>query len=541
MKRIHIVNPYGSTAMQRMINPLLEELSKLYEITTSQEVDHAADVNIHAPWHTLVGMERQGEGKHIAMYTHCNPPDAINLHDACERADLIVCMSYAGRNELLDLGVDPKKLWVIYAAADVFMFRKRLLAVVGYPQPNGRKRESILLDLAWKYDMSTFQIVLIGNGWEEMTAKLSALGISVVNLATVNDDKLHELYGRMDCLLVTGYAEGGPLPLLEALASGVKVFSPNFGYAADLLPDENIYDTVEELGAMLDNLVGKDVFYHKLARAWGWLDYAAEYALLIGRLLGETVDLYPERGMSRYTQLLDEIEKVKPRSICEIGTWNGNRALQMIQTAAKYRQTQQINYQGFDLFKSMTGEQFRREFSKAGWEVEIVQRRLDATGANIELIEGDTNTTLNTNLKMHTDFIFVDGGHSEETIKHDTVTALDILNYSPDAVLVFDDYYHVGKPEGVGCNVSINRLNTDEFEIEHLPARTFTDDGREIGMVKVQRHANLHIQRRTTQTGGVPFDDTKSYNFMPSMRTVDAPRPSDSDGELERLTSQSGE
>jgi hypothetical protein len=52
--KVHIVEPYHSHAMQRMSNPLAE-LSNLYEVTKSDAIDPEADINIHMPWHSLVG------------------------------------------------------------------------------------------------------------------------------------------------------------------------------------------------------------------------------------------------------------------------------------------------------------------------------------------------------------------------------------------------------------------------------------------------------------------------------------------------------
>ena len=52
--RVNIVNPYNSVAMARMSQPL-KELSTLYEVTESQELDKTADLNVHFPYHTLTG------------------------------------------------------------------------------------------------------------------------------------------------------------------------------------------------------------------------------------------------------------------------------------------------------------------------------------------------------------------------------------------------------------------------------------------------------------------------------------------------------
>jgi predicted O-methyltransferase YrrM len=182
-------------------------------------------------------------------------------------------------------------------------------------------------------------------------------------------------------------------------------------------------------------------------------------------------------------QLLDIIDQEKPKSICEVGTWNGNNAIRMIQAAAKYHPMKRISYQGFDLFEEQTGEQFVRELSKIGQPNNVVEARLNATGANIELIAGDTLDTITEMEKA--DLIFVDGGHSEETIANDGGMALEM-----GKVVVFDDYYHAGKPDGMGCNLFIDALAPDMYKVTHLPARTHASDGREIGMVKVQ-YANV--------------------------------------------------
>lgn len=484
---IHIVNPYESAAMMRLSAPLL---ILPYDVTVSKEMDVSADLNIHVPFHTLATNDDKGNGRHLAMYTHCNPGAEGYLVKACERADIVTAMSFTGRTELLNYGVDPKKIWVTPSAADPFNYRKRTVLIVGYPQPNGRKRESILLDLAWKYDLTPYEFIFVGGGWDDWAKMLQNMGVSCRTAITLEDEILQKFYHTMDVMLVTGYMEGGSLPILEAMASGLRVLSPRFGYAADYLEEDDLYETPEELFEKLTGMTEKSIINHQIVRSWNWKDYTAEYALLIGKLLGGNVDMYPEMGMSRYAQLLDIIEEVKPRRICEIGTWSGTRAIQMLQMAGRHYPMKRIEYQGFDLFDAQTGEQFRRELSKVAFPEAVVMRRLQATGADIELIPGDTLDTIG---RMRpADFYFVDGGHSEYTIHNDgSAVLLRLEDFGGTAV--FDDYYYKGKPEGVGCNKLIDNLSS-QFEIEHLPARTMTEDGREIGMVRVcQRMSTVTI------------------------------------------------
>lgn len=518
--KIHIANPYQSFAMLRLAGPLVNELPRLHEVTTGETIDPSADVNIHVPFHTLVEDREYGNGKHIAVYTHCNPGAEPELIKACQRADLVTAMSFTGRQELLNFGVDPKKIWVIPCAADTFQYRPRRVLIVGTLQPNGRKRESILLDLAFQYDLTPYEFILVGGGWDSLAVKLAGIGVKGEIVQAVEDTRLANLYQTADVLLVTGYLEGGPLPLLEAMASGLKVLSPRFGYASDYLSDTELYDGPAELMRKLHALSAHSIYNHLIAHSWSWRDYAAEYALIIGRLTNTSVDLYPERGMSRYTQLLDIIEREKPHSICEIGTWNGNTAIRMLQAAGKFHESKRLNYQGFDLFEGQTGEQFVRELSKVGQPLDVVRKRIEATGAKVELIAGDTRETLNWNVGFIKDFVFVDGGHSEDTIRNDGGVALQLLELHKNTIIVFDDYYHEGQPDGVGCNKFIDNLELDKYEVTHLPVRTRAEDGRLIGMVQVKGNADLRIPLSTGTPAG---NYTVSYTIgngkdLPEMR-----------------------
>lgn len=533
--KLHLVLPYQSAAMGRMVAPLME-LGKLHELTVSDKPE-PADLNLHLPYHTL---KADAEGRNAAIYTHCNAGMEEACLASCERADLVICMSFEGRRELVRMGVDPKKLWVIYSASG-FKFRKRLIGIVGYPQPNGRKRESILLDLAWKYDLTPFEFLFIGSGWEDTCQKLASLGVTCRTASIPPDDydAMARVYGVMDLFLVTGYTEGGPLPLLEAMSSGVKVLSPRFGYAADLLSQNEIYDGVEDLYSKIAEIFDASTYNHQLARAWSWSDYAAEHALAIGRMFGQSVDLYPERGMSRYAQLLDIIAETKPKAIMEIGTWNGGRAIQMIQEAAKYRQIESVQYKGFDLFDRSTAGDVRRELSKGGWPEDIVRRRIEATGAKVTLYAGDTNQMLNWNNAAF-DFCFVDGGHSEETVRHDGEIVTAALK--ENGVIVFDDYYHEGRPDGVGCNEFIDSLDRDRFEVTHLPARTLAEDGRLIGMVKVRKNAPVLLQvREKALTGSDAWDDRESDCDVPEVWFTNETRfIAHASGKLERIAAAPG-
>lgn len=496
--RLHIALPYKSAAMLRVSAPLLgpSKLSNLYEITTSPAPDSSADINYHIPWHTLAGYE--GGGRNIMYYTHCNPADRERLADAMNRADGIICMSFAGREELVEMGADPAKIWVIYAPVEGIPLRRRNVGVIGFEQPNGRKRLHFLLDIVWKLPVEivdAINFVLVGGGMEAIAEQMTNAGAHVQALPLLTPEQLAEVYQQLDVLLVTGYTEGGPLPVLEAFAAGVPhVLAPPFGFAADFLPDQ-VYHTDQECLDRLESILRPVIDRHLLSRFHENSLYIAEHALVFGRLTGTSCEAV--EGADRYAQLLDIIEREKIRSVAEIGTWNGTRALQMIQAMLRHIPPGDPRplYAGFDLFERQTGAQLRTELSKRSAPIEVVHRRLEATGINIHLIAGDTRETLAG--FPGAELTFIDGGHSLQTVANDwAAVEQELIDHPNICVVVFDDYYLEGR-EGFGCRQLVDGLDREIFDVEILPACTRTPDAL-IAMAKVTvKHAAISVPLRT--------------------------------------------
>ena len=76
---------------------------------------------------------------------------------------------------------------------------------------------------------------------------------------------------------------------------------------------------------------------------------------IIKYLLGST---------KRYSFLLFSVFKTRPSSIIEIGVYNGNRAIELIETAKIFNK--QVEYYGFDLFEEFyeTKNRIKKELSK---------------------------------------------------------------------------------------------------------------------------------------------------------------------------------
>lgn len=173
----------------------------------------------------------------------------------------------------------------------------------------------------------------------------------------------------------------------------------------------------------------------------------------------------------RYEQLIRACAEAQPDAILEIGTWNGNRALQLLQVAPHAR------YYGFDLFEEATAQTDAEEMNvKAHWSLADVARKLQ--GYEALLTKGNTRYTL-PDFHEPVDFVWMDGGHSIETIASDFANVRRVA--TPDALVYLDDYY-TGPidTEQFGCNKLVADLRH-----EVLPMRDPVAGGGWVQMVRV--------------------------------------------------------
>jgi len=164
----------------------------------------------------------------------------------------------------------------------------------------------------------------------------------------------------------------------------------------------------------------------------------------------------------------------------------------MIQTASISQPKRDIYYFGFDLFEDLNETLLEEESSKRPLSCDMIQRKLERTGANIHLFKGNTKSSLPRHIHDigKVDFVFVDGGHSEETINSDWSYVKELMG--KNTIVIFDDYYIDKGPEteGLGCNAVVNRLDREIYDVDILdPMDVFRKDwgSLRIKMVKVSK------------------------------------------------------
>jgi hypothetical protein len=175
----------------------------------------------------------------------------------------------------------------------------------------------------------------------------------------------------------------------------------------------------------------------------------------------------------RYQQVSRVIELVKPRTIVEVGTWNGDHAV--IMATAALRSHDHVHYWGFDLFEDADQLSDALEFNvRSHHSAQSVSDKLarfqeNNPGFSFDLIRGNSMETLAANLDAAwtdpssgathqlkgADFAYIGGGHSVATVASD----YGYLQNCP--AIVFDDFYEpdmAGRCPGtdaIGCNQTV--------------------------------------------------------------------------------------
>ena len=167
--------------------------------------------------------------------------------------------------------------------------------------------------------------------------------------------------------------------------------------------------------------------------------------------------------MTRYSQLISIINETKPRTLFEFGTWNGDRAIEMVNAAKKHRKD--VQYGGLDLFELGTPDLDAAESNvKPHIPIqEVFDKIKAATGLNekdCQLLRANSRDVKGEIATQHgpPDLVFIDGGHSIETIRHDFSLVKNAK------LVVFDDYY-VPDENGqclditqYGCNALVKEI-----------------------------------------------------------------------------------
>lgn len=130
----------------------------------------------------------------------------------------------------------------------------------------------------------------------------------------------------------------------------------------------------------------------------------------------------------------------------EIGVANGENATTMVKTAIRNFAPQKVEYYGFDFFE--------------GNRIDQVKRKLEKTRCKFKLFKGNSVETLPKAMRTlpKMDLIFIDGGHSYETVKSDWENSRSLMHN--ETTVFFHNY------DFSGVKKLIDRISRKEYQVE---------------------------------------------------------------------------
>lgn len=207
-------------------------------------------------------------------------PAAAKLFDrVAGMSDVCVTSSTKYKNILESVGA--RKVYKLHLGVDTELFTPLLrLGVVGRTYHTNRKGEWLLAEIN---NMPMVELCFTGEGWPTPANYYSS-------------DELAKFYQQIDFLLIPSLIEGGPVPMLEALASGCEVIAPtDIGLVEDFPHIPYKLGDAADLKRVIEEQLAKKVALRNSVLECDWKHHAERTLEIFSRILGDQ-SLAPAEG-----------------------------------------------------------------------------------------------------------------------------------------------------------------------------------------------------------------------------------------------------
>ncbi len=200
--------------------------------------------------------------KRVPVVTTIHHVESEICTEGVHNCDAVMTVSSPWHRHLIEMGIPESKLVMVPMGVDTKQFHKpqgderlAIRAQLGLPpeafvvgfsgkvtsDTSNRKGIDVFLHAIKELHKRLPKIatLIIGPGWQEFVESQRKAGIPCVHVPfTIDHHKVADLYRALDVYWVTSRIEGGPVPLLEAMASGVSCVTTPVGAVLDLIEDQ---------------------------------------------------------------------------------------------------------------------------------------------------------------------------------------------------------------------------------------------------------------------------------------------------------------
>ena len=151
---------------------------------------------------------------------------------------------------------------------------------------------------------------------------------------------------------------------------------------------------------------------------------------------------------------LKDVEKKRPKTFLEVGVFHGVTARNVCELLYKIHKND-FKYVGIDLFEvndenksevipsttfssPLKNFYFKHIKRQNPYSKKAVEDLLKKFNDKINLIKGNSNLILKKIDMSKVDYVFLDGGHTYETVKNDLENCLEVIN--SNGIVMCDDY-----------------------------------------------------------------------------------------------------
>ena len=177
-------------------------------------------------------------------------------------------------------------------------------------------------------------------------------------------------------------------------------------------------------------------------------------------------------------QFLNEIASKKPRNFLEVGVFHGVTARNVCELLHSIHK-KDFKYIGLDLFSEneenlgeiIPSTKFNNPLKKIYFEyilkkdpysIEAVSELLKKFQNNVQLVKGNSNNFLKKIDMAKIDYVFLDGGHTYETVKNDLKYSAPVLENN--GTILCDDYnlsYAPGVKKAIDEFIKYNKFKSE--------------------------------------------------------------------------------